>query len=225
MMVQNREQVFAKYQAEIHLLGRVGLTLGLGLLLALPFAFGKVLGAGVNWTAFWKGALQILPVYLPSCIVEFIVYVPMLGAGASYLAFITGNMVNLKIPCVVNARDICKPRDVMEKEIVATLAVAASALVNTVVLAVGVLCLVPLTPVLENPVLQPAFNQVIPALFGALAYKYFSQSLKITVVPLTLMCVLCIAVPSLTGSVATLMLGSGALAIGVAYVLWRKDKL
>jgi len=94
-----------------------------------------------------------------------------------------------------------------------------------VVLAVGVMCLVPLTPVLENPVLQPAFNQVIPALFGALAYKYFSQSLKITAVPLVLMCVLCIAVPSLIGSVATLMLGSGALAIGVAYLLWRRDKL
>ena len=223
-MRNDREQIFAKYQAEIHLLGRLGLTLGLGLLMALPFAFGKVLNAGVNWPAFWKGAAQLLPVYLPSCIVEFFVYVPMMGAGASYLGFITGNMVNLKIPCVVNGRDICKPRDAMEKEIVATLSVAASALVNTVVLAVGVMCLVPLTPVLENPVLQPAFNQVIPALFGALAYKYFSQSLKITAVPLVLMCVLCIAVPSLIGSVATLMLGSGALAIGVAYLLWRRDK-
>lgn len=224
-MEQNRNEVFAKYQDEIHLLGRVGLTLGLGLLLALPFAFGKVLGASVNWPAFWKGALQVLPVYLPSCIVEFMIYVPMMGAGASYLGFITGNMVNLKIPCVVNGRDICKPRDAMEKEIVATLSVAASALVNTVVLAVGVLCLAPLTPVLQNPVLQPAFNQVIPALFGALAYKYFSQSLKITVIPLALMCVLCVAMPSLIGSVATLMLGSGALAIAVAFVLWRADKL
>jgi len=224
-MEQNRNEVFAKYQDEIHLLGRVGLTLGLGLLLALPFAFGKVLGASVNWPAFWKGALQVLPVYLPSCIVEFMIYVPMMGAGASYLGFITGNMVNLKIPCVVNGRDICKPRDAMEKEIVATLSVAASALVNTVVLAVGVLCLAPLTPVLQNPVLQPAFNQVIPALFGALAYKYFSQSLKITVIPLALMCVLCVAMPSLIGSVATLMLGSGALAIAVAFVLWRTDKL
>ena len=224
-MEQNRNEVFAKYQDEIHLLGRVGLTLGLGLLLALPFAFGKVLGASVNWPAFWKGALQVLPVYLSSCIVEFMIYVPMMGAGASYLGFITGNMVNLKIPCVVNGRDICKPRDAMEKEIVATLSVAASALVNTVVLAVGVLCLAPLTPVLQNPVLQPAFNQVIPALFGALAYKYFSQSLKITVIPLALMCVLCVAMPSLIGSVATLMLGSGALAIAVAFVLWRADKL
>ena len=224
-MEQNRNEVFAKYQDEIHLLGRIGLIIGLGLLLALPFAFGRVLGASVNWPAFWKGALQVLPVYLPSCVVEFMIYVPMMGAGASYLGFITGNMVNLKIPCVVNGRDICKPRDAMEKEIVATLSVAASALVNTVVLAVGVLCLAPLTPVLQNPVLQPAFNQVIPALFGALAYKYFSQSLKITVIPLALMCVLCVVMPSLIGSVATLMLGSGALAIAVAFVLWRTDKL
>ena len=130
-MEKNRTEIFAKYQDEIHLLGRIGLTVGLGLLLGLPFAFGKVLNASVNWSAFWKGALQVLPVYLPSCVVEFMVYVPMMGAGASYLGFITGNMVNLKIPCVVNGRDICKPRDAMEKEIVATLSVAASALVNT----------------------------------------------------------------------------------------------
>ena len=56
-MRNDREQIFAKYQAEIHLLGRLGLTLGLGLLMALPFAFGKVLNAGVNWPAFWKGVL------------------------------------------------------------------------------------------------------------------------------------------------------------------------
>ena len=97
-MEKNRTEIFAKYQDEIHLLGRIGLTVGLGLLLGLPFAFGKVLNASVNWSAFWKGALQVLPVYLPSCIVEFMVYVPMMGAGASYLGFITGNMVNLRSP-------------------------------------------------------------------------------------------------------------------------------
>lgn len=38
--------------------------------------------------------------------VEYLIYVPMLGSGASYLSFITGNLSNLKIPCAVNARDL-----------------------------------------------------------------------------------------------------------------------
>lgn len=40
----------------------------------------------------------------------------------------------------------------------------------------GVLLLVPLTPVLENPVLTPAFDTVVPALFGALGLKYFKRA-------------------------------------------------
>lgn len=31
-------------------------------------------------------------------IVEIFTYVPMLGAGGSYLSFVTGNISNLKLP-------------------------------------------------------------------------------------------------------------------------------
>lgn len=226
LTAKRREELCKRYEDEIHLIGRIGLTVGMGLLLAVPFVFARLLNTEIMWEGFFAGLLQTVPVYLPSCIAEFLVYVPMLGAGASYLAFITGNLVNLKIPCVVNARDICKTKvSTVENDIVSTLSVATSALVNTLVLALGVALLVPLTPVLENPVLIPGFNQVIPALFGALAYKYFRQSIKVTAVPLVLMCALCVALPSLIGSVAFLMLGSGALAIGIAYMLWRRDRL
>lgn len=223
---QNKEQIFAKYQNEIHLLGRVGLVLGLGLLLAVPFLFAKILNTSIKWAGFWNGFLQIAPLYIPSCIMEFFVYVPMLGAGASYLAFITGNLVNLKIPCAVNARDLCKTKvGTPENEIVSTLSVATSALVTTAVLGLGVLCLVPLTPLLENPVLQPAFDLVIPALFGALGYKYFTKSLQLTAAPLLVMTGLCILIPSLTGQVSIMMLAMGALTIVLAFVLWKTDKL
>ena len=75
------------------------------------------------------------------------------------------------------AREICGTEvGTPENDIVSTLSVATSSLVTVVVLMLGVLCLVPLTPVLESPVLQPAFDTVIPALFGALAFKYFSKA-------------------------------------------------
>ena len=130
------------------------------------------------------------------------------------------------MPCAANARDICGTESgSMENEIVSTLSIAASSLVTVVVLAVGVLCLVPLTPVLESPVLTPAFNNVIPALFGALACQYFSKSLRLTVLPLAVMCVVFVALPSLIGSVSFLILLGGGLSIAWGWWLSKKGKL
>ncbi|MEG1153951.1 MAG: hypothetical protein RSD61_05385 [Ruthenibacterium sp.] len=217
---------YAGYNKQVHLIGRFGLSLAIVLLFGAPLGFGLVLGASPDWGAFAKGFIQVAIIYWTSGVLEFLVYAPMLGSGASYLAFITGNLINLKIPCAVNARDICGTTvGTPENDIVSTLSVATSSLVNILVLAIGVMCLIPLKPILENPALQPAFDNVIPALFGALAFKYFSQSLKVTVVPLLLMCVIFVLVPSLISSVSFLILVAGALAIGIAYVLYQKNML
>ena len=91
------------------------------------------------------------------------------------------------------------------------------------VIALGVLLLIPLEPVLSSPVLAPAFNNVVPALFGALAYQYFRKGLKIAVVPLVVMTVLFVLVPSLVGSVGFLIIPSGAMAIGIGFVLFKRE--
>ena len=103
---QERELYLEKYNERTHLYGRIGLTIGIAMLLIAPFLMGVSLDAMPNIPAFWKGFAQIAIVYIPSCIVEFLIYTPMLGAGGSYLAFITGNLINMKIPCALNARDI-----------------------------------------------------------------------------------------------------------------------
>lgn len=221
-----KDLVYGRYENATHWLGRLGVAAGILLLLAAPLAMGLVLGAGPDWKAFGVGFAQVALIYWTSGVVEFLVYSPMLGSGASYLTFITGNVLNLKLPCAVNAREICGTQvGTPENDIVSTLSVAASSLVTTLVLAVGVLCLVPLRPVLENPALAPAFNNVIPALFGALAFKYFYKSLRIAVIPLVFMCVLFVAAPGLIGSVSFLILLSGGMAIGIAFWLFKKGKL
>ena len=202
-----KQEYYGSYLKSVHRIGRIGLAIGVILMMGAPIVMGLFLKASPDWGAFVKGFLQVAAVYWTSGVVEFLVYTPMIGAGASYLAFLTGNLVNLKMPCAANARDICGTESgSMENEIVSTLSIAASSLVTVVVLAVGVLCLVPLTPVLESPVLTPAFNNVIPALFGALACQYFSKSLRLTVLPLAVMCVVFVALPSLIGSVSFLIL-------------------
>jgi len=220
----DKNTFFEKYNVRTHLYGRIGLVIGILLMLGVPFAMGLVLNAMPDLAAFWKGFAQVALVYVPSCIVEFLIYTPMLGAGGSYLAFITGNLINMKIPCMMNAKTITDAQaGSAEGEIVSTLSIAASAMTTTAVIALGVLLLVPLQPVLSSPALQPAFDNVVPALFGALAYQYFRKGMKIVAIPLVVMTVLCVAVPSLIGSVGFLIIPSGAMAIGIGYVLWKRE--
>ena len=214
---------FEKYNAGTHILGRIFSVITLVLLVGAPFMIGLFLGAMPDLPAVGKGFLSVGIIWFVSSIVEFLVYTPMLGAGGGYLAFITGNLINMKIPCAINARDqVGAKSGTPENEIISTLSIAASSLVTILVLALGVLLLVPLQPVLQSEVLQPAFENVVPALFGAMAYKYFRKNLKIAAAPLVLMSLLFILIPSLTGSTSFMIIPSGGLAIGIAFLFYRQ---
>ena len=226
MNIQDREKFFEEFNNGLHRLGRFTLIAGIIVLMAVPFAFGVIVGVMPDMPAFLKGWINVAVVYFPVSVVEFLVYAPMLGAGGSYLAFITGNVTNMKIPCAMNARDIAKTEvGTAENEIVSTIAVAISAIVTTLVILVGVIMLVPLQPVLSAPALQPAFNNVVPALFGALGLKYFAKSPQIAIIPLVLMCALCIFVPSMITQTSILMIPSGGLALAIGFLLFKKGKL
>ena len=224
MNEQEKTVRFEAYNRRTHTYGRIACGVTLVLLLGAPFLMGYILGAMPDMRAFGRGFLAIGIVWLVSCVAEYLVYTPMLGAGGGYLAFITGNLINMKIPCAVNARDIAGTKTgTAENEIISTLSIATSSLVTIVVLALGVALLVPLQPVLQSPVLQPAFANVVPALFGAMAYQYFRKNIRVAIAPLVMMSVLFMLVPSLTGSTSFMIVPSGALAIGIAYALYRKQ--
>lgn len=217
------QNYFERYNARTHTLGRLSSLITLVLLVGAPFLIGSYLGAMPDLGATAKAFLSVGLVWTVSSVAEFLIYTPMLGAGGGYLAFITGNLINMKVPCAVNARDIVGAKTgTPENEIISTLSIATSSLVTIVVLALGVALLVPLQPVLQSPALQPAFDCVVPALFGAMAYKYFRGNLNIAAAPLLVMSMLFILVPSLIGSTSLMVLPSGALAIGVAFLLYKK---
>lgn len=217
------QNYFERYNARTHTIGRLSSLIALVLLVGAPFLIGSYLGAMPDLGATAKAFLSVGLVWTVSSVAEFLIYTPMLGAGGGYLAFITGNLINMKVPCAVNARDIVGAKTgTPENEIISTLSIATSSLVTIVVLALGVALLVPLQPVLQSPALQPAFDCVVPALFGAMAYKYFRGNLNIAAAPLLVMSALFILVPSLIGSTSLMVLPSGALAIGVAFLLHKK---
>ena len=218
-----KKSLFEVYNQRTHLFGRLSCIITLVLLLGAPFAMGLYLGAMPDLGAVARGFLACGLVWMVSCVAEYLVYTPMLGAGGGYLAFITGNLINMKIPCAMNARDMVDAKTgTPENEIISTLSIATSSLVTILVLAGGVVALIPLQPVLQAPALQPAFDNVVPALFGAMAYKYYRGNLKIAALPLLTMALLFILVPSLAGSTSFMVLPSGAIAIGVAFLLHKK---
>lgn len=216
-------QFFEKYNRNTHILGRIVSAVTLVLLVGAPFVIGGIVGAMPNLTAVAKGFVSVGLVWAVSGVVEFLVYTPMLGSGGGYLAFITGNLINMKIPCAINAKEMAGTKSgTTENDIVSTLSIASSALTTILILALGVLLLVPLQPVLQSPVLRPAFENVVPALFGAMAYKYFRKNIKLALVPLFTMSVLFVLVPALISQTSMMIIPAGALTIGLAFLIFKK---
>ena len=222
----DKNKFFQEYNNGLHRLGRVVSILTIVLLVAVPFIMASIYKVEIDWNGFLAGFAKVGILYIPMAVVEFLIYTPMLGVGGSYLSFITGNVTNMKIPCVMNAKTIAKTESgTPEHEIISTISVATSAITTMLVILVGVLLLVPLQPVLQNEALLPAFNNVVPALFGALGLKYCAQSPKIAIIPLLTMSLLCIFVPSMINETSLLMIPSGAMALAIGFVLFKKGKL
>ena len=221
----NREQMYEDYLKGTHRLGRLVSVLTLIMLVGAPFLIGGILGAMPDLGAAARGFLAAGLVWTASSVVEYLVYTPMLGAGGSYLAFITGNLINMKIPCAMNARELAGVKTgTAENEVISTLSIAVSSLVTIAVLALGVVLMIPLQPVLQSPALQPAFDCVVPALFGAMAYRYYRRDVRLALIPLAVMTVLFVLVPYLTASTSMMIIPSGAIAIGLSYLAWRRGQ-
>lgn len=223
---QEKEQFMEGFNNGLHRYGRFFLSIGIVVLMLVPFVIGMMYGVAPDGAAFLAGYIKVAIVYIPVSLVDFFVYSPMLGTGGTYISFITGNVTNMKIPVAMNAKEIAGTKaGTPESEIISTLSTATSAIVTTLVIVAGVILLVPLQPVLQNPVLLPAFNNVVPALFGALGLKYFIKSPQIAVIPVLFMTLLCIFVPSMISQTSVMMVPCGALALAIGFILYKKDKL
>lgn len=211
----------------VHRDGRAwGIVLGL-MLLAFPAVLMAIFQAVPDLPSLGKGLLATAPMYWAVGIVEIFTYVPMLGAGGTYLSFITGNISNLKLPCAIDAMERAgvKASD-EEGEVISTIAIAVSSIVTTLIIIVGVICIVPLTPILQAEVLKPAFAQILPALFGGLGVVFVSKNVKLAIAPIILMLVLFIFVPALNSGTVGIMVPVGVLfTIAVARVMYKKGML
>ncbi len=212
-----------EYVESVHFYGRIWVAMGIILLLMVPVAACVYYGAWPEAKYVLEGLLGVAPIFWTVGIIEVFTYAPMLGTGGTYLGFITGNLTSLKVPCALNAMQSAGVSATSEEgEIISTIAIATSAIVTTIVIALGVLMLGYLQPILESPVLTPAFDNILPALFGGLGVVYISKNWKIAVAPLVFMVVLFLLVPSLASSVGVLVPVGALVCIGVSRILYKK---
>ena len=215
------------YLDSVHRDGRVWNLSVMVLLFLFPIIVSIVFDAPPDWNALLMGLIATAPMYWAVGIIETFTFVPMLGAGGSYLSFVTGNISNLKLPCAINALEQNDVNAASEEgELISTIAIATSSIVTTIIIVLGVILIVPLTPILEAPVLEPAFAQMLPALFGGLGVVFVSRNWRIALAPVLLMLVLFIFVPALNAGTVGIMVPVGVLfTIAISRILYKRGVL
>ena len=226
-MKQNHSQaLLSPYEEKTHFYGRISTALAVCMFLMVPIAISLRYQAFPAFGSVLKGLLGVAPVFWTVGIIEVFTYGPMLGTGGTYLGFVTGNLAAIKVPCVLNALDAADVKaGTEEAEALSTIAVATSSLVTTMVIALGVAFIGFFRPLLESPVLKPAFDNIMAALMGALGLVYISKNWKLAIAPLTFMIVLFLLVPSLASSVGILVPVGALIAIGAGKILQKKNLL
>ncbi len=215
------------YMDSVHYYGkRWGIAVML-IIFAFPVAVSLIFQCIPDWRALGQGLFATLPMYWAVGLVEIFTYVPMLGAGGTYLSFVTGNISNIKLPCAIDAMERANVKASSEEgEVISTISIAVSSIVTTVIIILGVILIIPLTPLLESSVLEPAFGMILPALFGGLAVVFISKNVKLSILPIILMLALFISVPALNAGTVGIMVPVGVVfTVAVARVMYKKGML
>lgn len=230
------------FQTWAHRWGRIGTLIALVYMISLPFIVLMYFDCVPALSSVFNVAtFGILAIYIPVGISEALSYTPLMGAS-SYLGFITGNIMNLKLPCAVNALKIAgKEANTPEGDVVASIGVAASSIMTVVILTIAALLVNLISPVFELPAVQTMSSYLLPALFGSMTLGLFASTsagskvvvggLKGVVPVLVIVSLVCIAARIfglgniMLGMVGFLILAMLPVAIITSRILWKKGKI
>ena len=181
------------YMDKVHTWGRIWCLASLVFFLSIPLAISLHLNVWPSLSIVGKG-LASIAFFFATGIIEVVAYSPMLGAGGTYLSFVTGNIMNLKMPCAINAMENAKVKaNTEEGEVITTIAICASTITTTIVIAIFVIIFA-LNPrfseIMSSDTFSPAFQQVTYTIFGSLAASYFVKHWKISIFPIAAVTVL-----------------------------------
>ncbi len=213
------------YQKQSHRLGRISLIIAIILFISYPLLSSFIFNAWPDLDVVFRGLLAIVPIYWTVGAIEAFTFGPMLGTG-TYLGFVTGNLSAMKVPVSLMAIELTGTKaNTEEGDVVSTIAIAVCSIVTVIIIFVGMLLISSLQPILSSELLAPAFENILPALFGALGVFFMAKRIKIALPPIVLMTVLFIAVPSLSKAVSLLVPVSAGFTVLVARIMYKKGML
>ena len=178
------------YINKTHRYGKIWVVVTLLLFLSVPALICYHLGVSPKLEMIGKGLATVALVFYPTAVLEVLTYTPLLGTGGTYLGFVTGNITNLKLPVALSSMESAKVKpNTEEGEVISTISIAVSSIVTTVIIAVSVLAFFPVLHNITDPAspFAPAFQQVTPALFGALCASYLAKHWKISILPIAVL--------------------------------------
>lgn len=202
----------------------IGVLLSFGPALVLALAFGIMPPP----SAILAGFMGIAAAVGVNWIVEPISYFPIIGTPGTYMAFISGNISNLRVPCSAVAQKVAEVEPGSEEaSIISTLGIAVSIVVNTVILLLGVILSSAILSKMPKSVFT-ALGFLLPTLFGAIFAQFALRKLKLAPVSLALALILTFMLkggvfkflPGTPSYVVTLGSVFGSIAIAVA--LYKK---
>ena len=184
------------FNDNVYLLGRTTVLFALAAMLSVSLGLSIAFDSPIDWPVVIEATLPIFLTFAISAVCENLSYAPIIGPGALYMACVTGNVSNMKIPAAVNAMEVAGVEPGTDKaNVISIIAVGFSTFVTTAVLFLGMLFLAPLfEPIYNNAFLKPAFDNVVPALFGAILFPYIAKAPKQAILPIVLPIILILIV-------------------------------
>ncbi|WP_372999845.1 hypothetical protein [Lutispora sp.] len=185
MIKLDNKAVANTYESRVHFIGRWTLILGLLLTFIPPLILWANYGIAPPIKSLINGIISISVVMIPVSVVEILTFSPMLGSSAMYMSYLTGNISNMKIPSAAIGMEVVGAKASTEEgDIISTIAIAGSVISSEIIIILGVILIAPISAKLDNPIIQPAFEQVLPALFGSIGAYYILKEWKLAVAPL-----------------------------------------
>lgn len=169
------------FSEKIHRVGRITVFLCLIAFLLVPIGLANIYQIEIDYPLVFQNALPILFMFTIVGISENLSYAPLIGSGALYIACVTGNLSSMKVPASINAMKLLDVEAGTEKaEVLSILAVSTCTFVTITIMFLGMLFFAPIIePIYQSKLLNPAFTNLMPALFGALIVPALFSNLKV----------------------------------------------
>ncbi len=167
-----------EYGPPIHKAGLILMSLH-AVIIFLPALFLLIAyGIWPGWSTIGKAFASTAAIAAPYWFIEPVSYFLILGIGGTYIAFMAGNISNMRLPVSAVAQEVAGVREGSpEGEIIGAIGISASQWALTIATLAAALIVTLIIDVLPKNV-KGAFDFLLPALWGAIFGQFALRAPK-----------------------------------------------